>query len=241
MDISVVIPVYNERHRLPDNLTAVMHYLKSKFAKSEIIVVEDGSDEKVEEHIKSLPSNQTVSIQYISHHPNRGKGYSVRRGVLEATGELIACIDADGATPIHEMDRLLDAINKGADIAIGSRNLESEDIKVEKSFHRFVMGMIFTFIVKTIVGIDFKDTQCGFKLYKKETAHNLYSQLKTEGYAFDVEILARAKKKGYTTKELGVNWHDVAGSKVHLLYDSWQMFIDVYKISNLLKENDKAR
>ena len=230
MDISVVIPVYNERHRLPDTLTTLVYYLKTQFDESEIIIVEDGSSETVEDIVTAFPESGKVKVRYLSHFPNRGKGYSVRRGVLKSEGRLIAFMDADGATPVHEMERLLDAVIKeGAEAAIGSR-IPTAETTVEKSVHRFLIGRFFTFIVNRMTGLDFMDTQCGFKLFTREAALKLFGPLVTEGFAFDVELLYRAKRERMFVKEVNVNWHDVAGSKVRLGTDSIRMLIDVMKI-----------
>jgi dolichyl-phosphate beta-glucosyltransferase len=235
MQASIVIPVYNERHRLPDNLIATIECLHELFEKSEIIIVEDGSTETMEDYLKSLHPVSGVEIRYLAHPLNKGKGCSVKKGILAAEGEMIGYIDADGSTPIHEIKKLIRAVSDGADIAFGSRAISSGQTIVEKTVHRYLLGTIFTMIVKHYTGLAVHDTQCGFKLFRKEAAKKLFSELVTEGFAFDVEILARARKEGYRLREIPVHWYDVSGSKVRLFTDSIRMLQDVKRISDLIK------
>ena len=235
MDISIVIPAYNERRRLPDNLSATFDYLEETFVTFEVIIVDDGSEDALGDYIDRLPKKYRRHVRYLAYHPNRGKGHAVRHGVLEAAGELIAYIDADGATPVAEMNRLLAAVRGGADVAAGSRAIGSPDTKVDKTIHRYLMGLTFTAIVRAFTGVSLSDTQCGFKLFTRKAARDLFGALRTEGFAFDVELLARAAARGYAVTEVAVNWHDVAGSKVNIIFDSLRMLGEVVRISRMLK------
>jgi len=175
-----------------------------------------------------MGGNSRVNI--ITLPENRGKGYAVKRGMLAASGRLRLFADADGATPITELERLRKALDSGADVAIASRAMKDDSRTINAHLHRKVIGRIFHFIVTTLTVKGIHDTQCGFKLFTAEAAQELFKLQRIADFGFDVEILYLCRLNGYHVTEVPVNWSDIAGSKVNLLLDSWRMFTDIFKI-----------
>ncbi len=231
VDLSVVIPAHNEATRILPHLHSIAEYLSSQRRSYEIIVVDDGSlDETatvVREFARHLPSISLISLSTCV-----GKGGAVRHGMLAATGRLHLFTDADGATAITELDRLEQAIRAGADVAIGSRSLASQrrDFTVNARWHRTVLGGYFNAIVRMggIRGIS--DTQCGFKLFEKSVARDLFSVSTINGYGFDLELLYVAHQRGYRVTEVPVNWSDQPGSKVRVLRDGFAMLRELARV-----------
>ncbi|HEY9785937.1 MAG TPA: dolichyl-phosphate beta-glucosyltransferase, partial [Candidatus Obscuribacterales bacterium] len=222
-------PAYNEENRLPATLSSVHGYLSGLNIDFEILVVDDGSTDGTAKVVTDFASNHE-GVTLISFKPNRGKGHAVRIGMLAAKGDLLLLDDADGASPIGEFKRLEDAISKGADIAIGSRNKPDPETRVNAHLHRKHMGNTFNIIVQWLILPGIYDTQCGFKLFKREIGRELFSVSSLGGYAFDVEILYLARVKGYKIAEVAINWSNVTGSKVNIFTDPFRMLIDVFKI-----------
>jgi len=229
MEISIVIPAYNEEKRIGKALKKVYEYFKEKKIEFEIIVVDDGSNDKTVEIVEKF-SFDKKEIRILKHEKNMGKGAAVKTGILNAKGELILFTDADLSTPIEEFEKLKKEIENGYDIAIGSRGLKDSKIVIPQPFYRRMVGRIFPLLVRLLVINDFKDTQCGFKLFKKETGKKIFSQLKTDGFAFDVEVLARGKKENFKIAEVGVVWYNSPCSSVKIFRDSFRMFISLLKI-----------
>lgn len=228
-DLSIVIPAYNEELRLPKTLLAAREYFVSAGVAHEIIVVDDGSADDTARVVRSF-SELSPDVRLLTYPKNRGKGYAVKFGVLNAGGRRILFCDADGATPFSELDRLMEAIDAGADIAIGSRALHSTHTAVKAQLHRKVLGRIFNGIVNMAILPGIADTQCGFKLFRAETVRPIFGRQRMEGFSFDVEVLYLARKCGYRIVEVPVNWTNVPGSKVNLVRDSLRMLRDVAKI-----------
>lgn len=229
ISLSVIIPAFNEEARLPVYLNKVLAYLNNLGISYEILVVDDGSVDstaKVVEHF-SMKDQRIKLVQLAS---NRGKGFAVKTGMLRAIGELRLFADADGATPITELERLKQSIDAGADIAIASRALHDGSSVVRAHLHRKVMGTIFSGLVRLVAVRGIKDTQCGFKLFTAESAQRLFSLQQIDDFGFDVEILFISRKHGYRICEVPVNWRDVKGSKVRLLQDSMKMFSDIFRV-----------
>ncbi|MBL7147206.1 MAG: glycosyltransferase family 2 protein [Nanoarchaeota archaeon] len=225
--MSIVIPAYNEEKRIESSLIKIIDYCKSNFEDYEIIVVDDCSKDKTNEIVtKYRDSNLKVFRNII----NKGKGYSTKRGILEAKYSLVLFTDSDLATPIKELKKFVDYINHGHDIIIASRNLKESDIRVEQPFYRQLMGKTFPLLVNLIALRGFKDTQCGFKLFKTDIAKKIVRLQTFERFSFDVELLFIAKKLGYKIKEAPVVWIDKEGSKVSPIKDSTKMLIDLFKI-----------
>ncbi|PIN70290.1 glycosyl transferase [Candidatus Woesearchaeota archaeon CG11_big_fil_rev_8_21_14_0_20_43_8] len=221
--ISVVIPAYNEEDRLGDTLSKIKLYLDKNHDRYEIIVVDDGS---LDCTVDVANDHDAILIKNDS---NKGKGYSLRQGLSAARYDLILFSDADLSTPIDELKKLIRYIKKH-DIVIGSRNMSGSDIQIRQPFIRSTLGKIFPFFVNLIVIDRIKDTQCGFKLLKKNVVDRLIPHMKTDGFTFDVELLYLAKKEGFKIKEVPVRWLNDKKSKVSVIADPVKMFMSLFRI-----------
>ncbi len=210
--ISIIIPAYNEEKRLPATLEAIQKYLdSSNWDFAETIVVDDGSFDG------TVKAAEAAGARVIRNPGNRGKGYSVRNGMLNTRGEWSLFTDADLSSPIEELDRLWRAVEDGsATIAIGSRALNRALIGVHQPVFREWMGRIFNFVMRLVTGLPFKDTQCGFKLFESAVAREVFSRTLLDGFGFDVEVLFIARRLGIKALEVPVRWNDAAGTKVSL-------------------------
>ncbi|MGC1617292.1 MAG: dolichyl-phosphate beta-glucosyltransferase [Candidatus Acidiferrum sp.] len=226
--LSIVIPSYNEELRLPATLERISSYLPSLGGETEILVVDDGSKDRTAEVAESFRS-KLPSLRVISNGVNRGKGYSVRHGMLEARGRNVLFTDADLSAPIEEAPKLLEAL-KSYDVAIGSRALDRSLITVHESRFREFAGIIFNAIVRVILRLPFVDTQCGFKAFRREPCQILFQQQRIERFGFDPELLYLARHHGLHTVEIPVRWGHSHATKVNMLRDSIQMFADVFTI-----------
>ena len=229
--ISIIIPAYNEEKRLPSTLKAVVRYLQDKqWVKNEILVVDDGSRDGTAEAVKSFAASHP-NVRLLSNPGNRGKGYSVRHGMLKARGDWALFTDADLSAPIEELDRLFEAVrNSGTAVVIGSRALNRKLIGVHQSRLRENGGRLFNFIMRSITGLPFADTQCGFKLFKTEAARKVFTRQRLERFGFDAEVLFIARHLGYGIKEVPVRWNHVEGTKMSLFRDSFDMILDLLRI-----------
>jgi dolichyl-phosphate beta-glucosyltransferase len=215
---------------LGGTLAHIRDYLSSKNYAYEIIVVDDGSSDGTAEAVKESALFKDGRIKLISNGINRGKGFSVRRGIAESRGEYVLLTDADMSTPVEETEKLLKALNEGIDIAIGSRSVSGSDVRVHQAWYRELMGKTFNLFVKLLIVGDFKDTQCGFKLLKGAPARKLAEAMRINGFCFDVEMLYLAGKKGSRIKEVGVIWDNSPQSKVKVIDSSVGMFLDLFRI-----------
>ena len=213
---SVVIPAYNEAARLPRYLEEVVGYFARRDEAYEVLVVDDGSSDGTSERVRGL-SRTHPSIGLLTFPDNVGKGRAVRAGMQRARGALRLMADADGATPIAEVKRLLAAIEAGADLAVGSRARPDGAVVRHTRPHRRLVGNVFNLIVRRLGVWDVVDTQCGFKLFTGAVADDLFAALRTNGYGFDVEILLLAQQRRYRIAEVPINWVDQPGSKVGVL------------------------
>lgn len=231
IDISVVIPAFNESKRLPTFLSELVEYCKKSKRTYEIIVVDDGSFDQT---AKIALEFQDVfpSLFVYRLGTNRGKGYAVKYGLFKSRGKICLFMDADGSTPPTEIERNLFYLNEGYDIFIGSRVLKDEARVLKVALHRKGVGTVFNFFVKKILATQIKDTQCGFKIFKKEIINPLFSRMNINGFGFDLEILYLAQKMGYRVKEGPVSWRHIKGSKVNLFLDSIKMFINIVQVRN---------
>ncbi len=212
MALSVVIPCFNEEHRLPPTVRAIRRYFRLRRIEGELILVDDGSRDGTLSFMRAEAARQSdVSVVAVS--PNRGKGRAVAEGVCVALGDQILISDADLSTPIEELPKLQAALGRGADVAIGSRAAPGAR-EIDQPLHRQLMGKTFNRLVQTLLLPGFRDTQCGFKLFRGEVAHQLFAGLVTEGFAFDVEVLVRALDAGCTVEEVPVRWFNSAKSTV---------------------------
>jgi len=232
MEISIVIPAYNEEERLPNTLETIIDYFEKSHKEYEIIVVDDGSSD----HTGGIAQQYNPRAKLYKLPKNLGKGAAVRAGVEQAKGDFILFTDADLSTPITELPKLYSALEENSDIAIGSRAIDSSLIKLHQPLYRELMGKTFNKIVQFLVFKGIKDTQCGFKLFKNSVAKEIFSQAKIDGFGFDVEILYLARKKNYKIAEIPVEWHNDKKSKINPIKDSLKMFIEILKIRKLHKD-----
>lgn len=231
-ELSIVIPAYNEEQRLGPALARIREYFAGRSFGSagiEIVVVDDGSSDSTarvaQDFARGMPS-----LRLLSNGENRGKGYSVRRGMLEARGRIALFTDADLSAPIEESDKLFAAIEAGNDVAIGSRALDRSLISAHQSRFREVAGMIFNGLVRLFTGLPFHDTQCGFKAFARERCRIVFEQQRVDRFGFDPEVLFLAQRHGLRTVEVPVRWAHDPGTKVHLFRDSLLMFRDLIYI-----------
>ncbi len=227
--LSIVIPAYNEALRLPQTLERVASYLRAAFPVHEIIVVDDGSsDSTVSVAQEAARRSDIKNIRILRAPRNRGKGAALRQGVLASHGEFVLCTDADLSTPIGEMDKLLRPIRDGADVAIGSRAM-AESIVSKKPWYRKILSGASSLMIRTVLGLPFRDTQCGFKLYRREAAMSLFRRLDLPRFSYDFEVLSRAQREGYRVAEVGVVWEHQELSTVRTR-DVLQSLIDVFRV-----------
>jgi len=229
MTYSIVIPAYNEGKRLGPTLEKVLAYLRQQGWDAEVIVVNDGSRDNTAEIVRSF-AETNPRVRLVENPGNRGKGYSVRNGMLKAQGEVIVFSDADLSSPIEEMPKLLQAIDRGADIAIGSRWLRAELQTTRQSLHRQLFGRVFNALNRIILGLRFKDTQCGFKAFTRRAAQTILPLQLIERWGFDPEILFLARKFGFRVEEVPVRWGHVGGTRINPLVDGAHMFQEMLRI-----------
>jgi dolichyl-phosphate beta-glucosyltransferase len=227
LDLSIIIPAFNEERRLPKAIEQIGSYLGARPLQAEILVVNDGSSDATPKLIESYRAKYPA-LRLISNGRNRGKGFSVRHGMLEARGEIALFTDADLSTPIEEADKLLAALREsGFDAAIGSRALDRSLIEVHQSAFREWAGTLFNRLVRRITGIEFSDTQCGFKAFRRERTRIIFEQQRIERFGFDPEILYLAKRHGLRVAEIPVRWSHDAGTKVNVVEDGIRMFLEL--------------
>ena len=229
--VSIVIPAFNEERRLTATLTAVLAYLArwdGRFA--EVVVVDDGSTDGTARLVREF-SAKHAAVRLVENHGNRGKGYSVRHGVMEARGEWILFSDADLSAPIEELDKLAAAAREaGASVAIGSRAMDRSLIQVHQSGFRETAGRVFNLCMRVATGLPLRDTQCGFKLFEAGTAREVFGRQRLERFGFDVEVLFIARHLGYRMVEVPVRWSHSEGTKVSMFRDSLNMFLDLLRV-----------
>jgi glycosyltransferase involved in cell wall biosynthesis len=228
---SIVIPAYNEGERLGATLEKVLGYVRLQgwTPEAEVIVVNDGSRDNTAELVRSVAAKDSM-VRLVENPGNRGKGYAVRNGMLNARGEVIVFSDADLSSPIEEMPKLLAALAAGADIAIGSRWLRAELQTQRQSLHRQLFGRIFNLLNRLILGLRFKDTQCGFKAFTRRAAQTILPLQRIERWGFDPEILFLARKFGFRAEEVPVCWGHSGGTRIHPLIDGARMFQEMLRI-----------
>ena len=229
MEISIVIPAYNEEERLPTTLRTIIDYFENLSKDYEIIVVDDGSQDNTAE----IAQHFNPRVNVIKLPKNSGKGAAVREGISHAQGDFILFSDADLSTPITEFHKLQESLENGSHIAIGSRAIDSSLIKVHQPFYREFMGKTFNKIVRALVLRGIHDTQCGFKMFKNSVAKQIFSLAKIDGFGFDVEILYLAHKMNFKIAEIPVEWRNDTKSKISPIYDSLKMFFEILKIRSL--------
>ncbi|MDX1920889.1 MAG: glycosyltransferase family 2 protein [Candidatus Caenarcaniphilales bacterium] len=225
--LSILIPAYNEKERLPSTLDSYLKFLEERTNYDyEIIVIDDGSSDGTAEEVKklSLPKVKVVVLE-----KNMGKGAAVKAGVINSQGEMVLICDADGSTPISELPKLTHELKSGIDLAIGSRN-NQELIGEKQPPFRVFLGKFFNKLVRILLKANIKDTQCGFKLMKGDLARSVFSEMKINGFCFDVELLYLAMQRKSQVKEIPVIWINDERSKVNVITDPIKMFIDLFRI-----------
>ena len=232
--LSVIIPAYNEQTRIADSLYVIKEYLSEQSYLSEIIVIDDGSNDLTTEIVKFIDIYGKEQLKYaegtlIENHKNLGKGYSIAKGMLHASGEIVLFMDADHSTHICEVEKLLPYFNLGFDVAIGSRKMENSLVD-KQPWYRELMSGLFNMAVRLISVDGIHDTQCGFKAYRREIAHNIAKRQCIYGFSFDVEHLYIAQHLGFKIKEVAIEWTHSDGSKIDPVKDSIAMFIDLVRI-----------
>ncbi|HYW65669.1 MAG TPA: dolichyl-phosphate beta-glucosyltransferase [Candidatus Dormibacteraeota bacterium] len=224
-ELSIIIPSFNEELRLPATLEKIAGYVERERRSTEVIVVDDGSTDRTAGVAEAF-RGKFPQLRVLANGTNRGKGYSVRHGSLEARGEKILFTDADLSSPIEEADKLLAAL-KDHDVAIGSRALDRRLIEVRESPFREFAGIIFNKIVRIVLWLPFVDTQCGFKAFRREPCRVIFEQQTVERFGFDPELLYLARHHGLSTVEVPVRWAHSPATKVSMMRDSVHMFLDV--------------
>jgi len=227
--LSIVIPAYNEERRLPPTLAAVRAYLDARNPDAEILVVDDGSRDGTAALVEAV-AKEDPRVRLLRNPGNRGKGYSVRHGMLEARGEWILFSDADLSAPIEELYKLLQAAQeRRAQVAIGSRALDRTLIGVHQSRWREIVGILLNRVMRVATGLHFTDTQCGFKLYARDAAQLIFARQQLDGFTFDVEDLVIARVLEIPATEVAVRWNNVEGTKVGIMVGP-RFFLDLLLI-----------
>lgn len=227
--LSIVIPAYNEEFRIAISLERIYGYLEQQPYTYELIVIDDGSTDQTARVVTDV-FNRIEQGTLLQNIRNRGKGFSVRKGVLASTGDYVLFSDADLSTPIEEVEKLLPHLEQGDDIAIGSRGLQESDVQIHQPWYREYMGKAFNLIIRTLMLSGFHDTQCGFKCFRGDVARRIFAQQKIDHFSFDVEVLFLAALNKYTVKEIPVQWFNEPNTRVNAMKDSLKMFKDVIRI-----------
>lgn len=226
---SLIIPAYNESARLGATLEKVLAYVHAQHWNAEVIVVNDGSRDSTAEIVRTFAAKDPA-LRLVENPGNRGKGYSVRNGMLNARGQILLFSDADLSSPIEEAPKLLAALDQGADIAIGSRWLRAETQTQRQPLHRQLFGRIFNVLLRLTLGLPFKDTQCGFKAFKQPAARAVFPLQKIERWGFDPEILFLARKFGLKVQEVPVAWGHSGGARINPIIDGSRMFQEMLRV-----------
>lgn len=227
--ITAVVPVFNEQSCLDSSMRAIAAYLESRFGTGfEIVAVDDGSRDRTVEILRALPASARVRV--LENSINLGKGAAVRRGMLEASGDPVFFTDADLSTPLSELERFLPLLAAGNDVVIGTRKHKSAEIKKAQSAARTYLGLGYTKLVNSLLGLDLTDYTCGFKLFSREAAQAIFSRSVVDGWSFDAEILFLARRLGFKIAEVPVRWEDKPDSKVRILRDTARSFSEILAI-----------
>lgn len=223
---SIVIPAYNESARIEAALEGVLRCIRERGWDAEVLVVDDGSSDDTAEIVQRWMRNYS-ELHLIRNAGNRGKGYAVRNGLLQANGQIVMFTDADLSAPMEEAERLFAAIEAGADVALGSRWLEKTRQTIHQPFYRRFFGRCFNAVTRLIMGLPYADTQCGFKAFRRPAAQIIFRLQRIERWGFDPEILFIARKLGCEVVEVPVSWGHDERSKMSYLRDGARMLEDV--------------
>lgn len=238
--LAVIVPAYDEAARMLPTLERLAAYFAEQPYSWSVTVVSDGSMDGTNAIVEEFAAGHEA-FALLAYSPNRGKGYAVRKGMLEVPGELVLFSDADLAAPIEEVEKLLPKLEEGFDIAIGSRPLKESRLEVRQPWFREMMGRAFNFAVQMLAIRGLKDTQCGFKVFRKDVAVDVFSRCKLDGFGFDFESLMIARDLGYSIAEVPIRWRHQEGSKVRLLRDGSRMLRDLVKLRLMGKRRRLAK
>jgi glycosyltransferase involved in cell wall biosynthesis len=226
---SIVLPAYNEGERIGATIENILAFAAQRSWRIELIVVNDGSSDDTAEVVQRCAATRP-GVRLLQNPGNHGKGYSVRHGMLQAQGEILMFSDADLSSPIAEAEKLFTAIAGGADVAIGSRWLRTELQVRRQPLYRQLLGRVFNLALRLILGLQFEDTQCGFKAFTRNAAHSLFAQQKIERWGFDPELLYLAKRLHLRVEEIPVAWAHREGTRIDPLRDGMRMFGEMLQI-----------
>ena len=229
MTYSFIIPAYNESERLSTSLPKVLDYIRQQRLQAEVVVVNDGSNDNTADVVRGFAAINP-EIELLENPGNRGKGYSVRNGMLHGHGDVLLFTDADLSSPIYEAEKLFRAIAQGADIAIGSRWLQAETQTERQPWHRQLYGRLFNLGLRIVLGLRYRDTQCGFKAFTRTAANTVFSRQHVERWGFDPELLFLANKFKLRTVEVAVEWAHDHRSRINPLRDGINMGLEMLQI-----------
>ena len=229
MNYSIIIPAYNESERLKASLPKVLDYIRRRQIAAEVIVVNDGSVDDTAEVVRRF-ATASPEVRLLENPGNRGKGYSVRNGMLHSRGGVLLFTDADLSSPIYEADKLFQAIAEGADIAIGSRWLQRELQTERQPWYRQLYGRLFNLGLRIVLGLKYRDTQCGFKAFTRVAAQVVFRRQLIERWGFDAELLFLADKFKLRTDEVPVEWAHDHRSRINPLRDGLQMGVETLNV-----------
>lgn len=233
MKLSLIIPAFNEAKKIHLDINAARQFLKSQKYESEVLIVNDGSQDDTQQVAEKLCkdlSDAQITFKVLSYGGNRGKGYAIRYGVGQAQGDWIAFADSGLCVPFSYLNSGIEQIEKGADYALASRRLKETKIKREQPLYRKVGSKVFWFVVKGLMGVQVSDTQCGFKVYSKKSAHEIFSRVKTDGFMFDIEALLIAKKLKLKHAEFPVEWSNDSDTRYHPIWGTMRNFRELTSI-----------
>lgn len=233
-ELSIVMPAYNEARRINRTLDRLRDYFARAAARCELIVVDDGSRDGTAEIVRQFVS-EPLTVRLLVNPANRGKGYSVRQGMLAATGEILLMCDADLSAPIEELDKLLRWLDRGYDVAIGSRDLPDSRLDPPQPLARRLMAWTFRAIRRRLLLPGLKDTQCGFKCFRRDVARRIFSRQTVDGWLFDCEVLGIAERLGYRIREVGVVWRNDPDSRVNAFRETLSALPTLLTIRRRLK------
>jgi dolichyl-phosphate beta-glucosyltransferase len=239
IDTSVVIPCFNEEQRILPTLERIVTFLSGRDRPWEVVVVDDGSVDRTSACVHERFGDQPA-VRVLRFESNHGKGFAVREGVLASRGELVLFSDADLSTPIEELNQLERHAASGFDVVVGSRVVPGSRIVTPQPARRRLSGLVFRLLVRALGLTAVLDTQCGFKLLRRKTVEPILRRIQTEGFAFDVELLARAERAGLRVAERPVEWRDSTGSRLRLVPDAWRMAMDLLRVRRLLEAEHRV-
>lgn len=227
--LSLVIPAYNEEKRLSGSLSRVVEYLEARGEPFEVVVVDDGSNDRTADLVKA-EARRHRSVRLVSHDRNRGKGYAVRTGIFAARGDYIIFSDADLSTPIETTDEFMEHLTNGSDVVVGNRRMAESVLEERQPWVREFLGRIFTGMTRFFLRSPITDQTCGFKGFKRSAAMETFSRQRVFDWSFDAEILHIAHRRGLRVRQVPVRWRDQPGSKVNVLSACFLSFLGLLKV-----------